>query len=345
MTTIPALTDAPLPLTGAERVPIDPNDGTHTYDAATGDLATLGALYAHAALGAGPERLDAAATYFTTQGGGDPLAVWFPPAVVAVGGYGFAASYVGPGSLYTRNLRAAPAGRVWEVEAVVEQVSVGASENPTARLGIHCMKSDFTDTSGAPEVYGPASAVLTAGQVVTLTYRFASVAPYGGAAWADPATAQLLRPLVQVNGGGAGSSVARVRRLLIRDVTAIVGAASSSVALVRERFKTLPIVAGVLTLDLSAGNFFVVPLTANITSMLIQGYPPVGEAEAATVVFVADGTVRTIAWAAAIKWLGGAAPTSGPNWSSTLNYENWCVFVARDGVARVVGSFSGNAAP
>lgn len=338
-TTIPGLPDSPLPLTGAERVPIDPNDGVHTYDASTGDIAKLGALYAATQ----PETLDAAATYFTTQGAGDPLTTWFPPTVATVAGFGPAATYTGAGSLYTRGVRVAPLGRVWEVEAVVEQVSVGGGETPTARLGIRALKNDFTDTAGTPEIYGAASAALTAGQIVTLTYRFSDAAPYGGAAWANPSTAVWLRPVVQVNNGGAGSSVARVRRLTVRDVTATVNqAASGSTGKARERFKTAAIVAGVLAIDFSQSNFWVVPLNADLTTFTVTGKPPAGEADGVTVVFVADGTARSIAGLnAVVKWLG----LSNPTFTNTNTYENWCVFFMRDNVQRVVGSFSGAAAP
>lgn len=346
MGTIPGLPNATVPLAGTERLPID--DGTTTYDAATGDIAKLGELYAALNNGAAPERIDSLGFHFSTQGSGDPLVTWAPPPIAPVGGYGYTAAFTGGGPLYQRRVIPAASTRIYEVEAEVEQVSVGGGESPIARVGIRSLKSDYSDTSVAPEVYGTPTSVLAAGNIVVITSRFAAAAPTHGFAWADPATAILMRPLVQVNwksdlSGACASSVARVRRLTIRDVTPLV-ADEGAVTFTRTREKIISpaIVAGVLTLDFALGNFFVVPLNANITSMVLQGTPPAGEAQGATVVFVADGSVRTITYNTNIKWAGTTAPTFT---YSPANTENWITLVPRNGVSRVAGFNQGTVPP
>lgn len=74
--------------------------------------------------------------------------------------------------------------------------------------------------------------------------------------------------------------------------------------------KTAPsISAGTLTLDCNAGNVFAVSLNANITTLSFSNVPTTGTAYALTLSFTADGTARTVAWGAAVKWPGGTAPT------------------------------------
>lgn len=342
MAKIPSLPADTPPLTGAELVITD--DGTTTGRTTSRDLARLGALQSSAELNVFPERLDAAGTYFTTQGAGDPLAVWFPPSsIVAETGVGLVAVGTGSFALWTRGIKAASQSQVWEVEAVVEQFSVGAGETPTVNVGLSSLKSDYTFTSGAPSVFSPASAVLVAGNVVTVRCRFGAIAPFGGVAWADPTLAAMIRPFVIVNGSGAGSSVARIRRLTIRDISAVSNQADNgSTGPTTERFRTAAIVANVLTIDASGGNSWVVPLTSDITTFNLIGVPAAGLERGVKVIFVADGTARSIAGLnAVVKWLG----LSNPTFTSTNTYENWCVFFMRDNNARVVGSFSGAAAP
>jgi hypothetical protein len=347
MTTIPGLPDGATPLAGTERAPID--TGAATYDVAVKEFGKLGELYSALVSGAAPELLDAIGFHFTTQGAGDPLATWAPPASIpTVAGFGPVASFTGGASaLYQRRVLPCASTRIWEVEADVEQVSVGGGESPVARLGIRSLKSDFSDTSGAPEVYGTPSAVLTAGQIVTISYRFAAVAPTHGSAWADPGTAIYLRPLVQVNqksdlSGPCTTSIARVRRLKVRDVTDSVGVETSTFTRTREKIITPLIVGGVLTIDFSLGNFFVIALNANITSFVIQGLPASGEVQGVTLVFVADGTGRAITWNTNIKWAGTTAPVFT---SSPANTENWLTLVARNALTRIAGFFQGIVPP
>jgi len=76
--------------------------------------------------------------------------------------------------------------------------------------------------------------------------------------------------------------------------------------------KTAPaIAAGVLTLNLSTANVFVVSLNANITTMTVSNCAASGTLQSWLVVMAADGSARTISWATGTKWMnpGEAAPT------------------------------------
>jgi hypothetical protein len=248
-TTITGLPNGALPLSGAERLPVDSADASTTNDISTGDVAALAELLTGAHLNIGPERIDPTAVHFTTQGAGDPVTVWFPPGSIPVlAGYGPVAAATGAFDLYTRRVIPASPTRIWEVEAEVEQVSVFGGESPVARVGLRSLKSDFTDTSGAPLSWATASAVLTAGQIIVLTARFAATAPPGGFAWANPATAVLFRPVVEINersdlAGSSPNSVARVRRLLVRDVTDLAPATASDVRAGTDATKPVPAAA------------------------------------------------------------------------------------------------------
>lgn len=79
---------------------------------------------------------------------------------------------------------------------------------------------------------------------------------------------------------------------------------------VREVVAAPAIVAGVLTLDLSAATVFNVALNAAITSIVITN-PPAGYAGSFTVRFTADGTPRAITLPASFVALNGTyTPTS-----------------------------------
>ena len=75
--------------------------------------------------------------------------------------------------------------------------------------------------------------------------------------------------------------------------------------------KAPTIAAGVLTLDLNTGNFFNVPLTANITTMTVSNPAATGTVSSFTLILRADGTPRTIVFPVTTTWInnGGAAPT------------------------------------
>lgn len=76
---------------------------------------------------------------------------------------------------------------------------------------------------------------------------------------------------------------------------------------VTESFIMAPIVSGVLTINLMRATIHRIPLSANITSIVLLGRRP-GRVHNALLHFVADGTLRTITWSPII-WPGGAPPT------------------------------------
>jgi hypothetical protein len=75
--------------------------------------------------------------------------------------------------------------------------------------------------------------------------------------------------------------------------------------------KTAPTISsGTLTLNLNDAQVFDVSLNANITTLTISNVDSSSNTvNSFTVIFTADGTVRTITWPAAVKWPGGTGPT------------------------------------
>ena len=66
--------------------------------------------------------------------------------------------------------------------------------------------------------------------------------------------------------------------------------------------------AGTLVLNLETSNIFTVSLNAAITTLTISNPPASGSGGSFTLIFTADGTVRSVTWPAAIKWANGTAP-------------------------------------
>lgn len=68
---------------------------------------------------------------------------------------------------------------------------------------------------------------------------------------------------------------------------------------------------GGLTLDLATAQVFSVTLNAAISSITISNIPDNASSNACgfTIIFIADGTVRSITWPGSVKWPGGTAPT------------------------------------
>jgi hypothetical protein len=77
----------------------------------------------------------------------------------------------------------------------------------------------------------------------------------------------------------------------------------------KETRTTPSISSGTLTLDCSAGNVFAVSLNSNITTLTFTNVPSSGTAFGLTLALTADGTARSIAWGAAVKWPAGTQPT------------------------------------
>ena len=227
MPTIPGLTDATLPLAGADRLPI--SQSGLTRDASMADVAALAEIYAANNLGARPDRLDAEGRHFTTEGAGQQLTTWFPPVITTAASYGPVYQVTGAGLLWTRGLVSAGPDRVLEIEAEVEQVSVGGGELPCVRVGLRSLGGSYANTDVTPDAWSPPSASLAAGRVLTLRARFGGADRSEVDPWADLASAVWLRPVVEVNrladlSGYAVGSQARVRRLLVRDVSSQVDA-------------------------------------------------------------------------------------------------------------------------
>jgi hypothetical protein len=97
------------------------------------------------------------------------------------------------------------------------------------------------------------------------------------------------------------------------------------------------IAAGVLALNCAAGNVFAVSLNANITSITFSNVPASGSSISLILSFTADGTARTIAWPASVRWPSGTAPTM----TSTNNKVDTIVLYTYDGGTNWFGFVSG----
>ena len=174
-----------------------------------------------------PDRFDATGSWFTESATGDPGAIAVPPpsAISNAAGYGYVYTrFNAQGLLFTRGVLAAASGKFYEVEAEVEWTAKGGAETPSLTVGLQGLDAAFANAGG--QVQAPLQAVGAVG-VVTMKYRFGYAAPSGGAAWPTPGTSVWLRPYVLFNrksdnSGPVTASTARVRRLTVRDVTAVV---------------------------------------------------------------------------------------------------------------------------
>jgi photosystem II stability/assembly factor-like uncharacterized protein len=70
-----------------------------------------------------------------------------------------------------------------------------------------------------------------------------------------------------------------------------------------------PSIASTTSLDVSTGAVFNISLTTSITTLNFTNVPASPKAFSFVLQVVADGTARTIAWPAAVKWPSGTAPT------------------------------------
>ena len=91
--------------------------------------------------------------------------------------------------------------------------------------------------------------------------------------------------------------------------------------------RTSPAIGGAaLTLDVALGTYFKVALNANCT-ITISNPPAAGRAIGITVIFTADGSVRTITWPGSVVWPGNVAPTM----TGTNNKRDIITLVTEDG--------------
>ena len=77
-----------------------------------------------------------------------------------------------------------------------------------------------------------------------------------------------------------------------------------------ETVSSINISSNVLTINLNNCNLFTCSLNSNINTLTISNAPSTaGYSIGFTLIFQADGTARSVAWPASIKWAGGVAPT------------------------------------
>lgn len=111
--------------------------------------------------------------------------------------------------------------------------------------------------------------------------------------------------------------------------------------------QTPAIVSGVVNIDFSLGNYFVVLMNASITSLTFSNFPPSGKEQEITVDFIGDGTDHghTFLAEALLKWLGQGAAGTAPTFAYGSGVVNKVVFQARDAVTtRVEAAYAGTAA-
>ena len=99
---------------------------------------------------------------------------------------------------------------------------------------------------------------------------------------------------------------------------------------------SVSIVGNGLALDLSTATTFNVNLNANIGSITITNTPSPGVV-AFTIVFTADGTLRTVNWGGSILWPNNLPPTL----TSTNNAKDVFSFVTFDGGTTWLGFTGG----
>lgn len=94
---------------------------------------------------------------------------------------------------------------------------------------------------------------------------------------------------------------------------------------------------GSLVIDLSLGNAFDVALNQSVSSMTISGAPASGTVQVFAIQFTADGTSRTIAWPASVRWANNASPIL----TATAGKVDTFVFYTDDGGTSYYGFITG----
>ena len=134
---------------------------------------------------------------------------------------------------------------------------------------------------------------------------------------------------------GLGTGVATALALAVNGSGSILLNSGPTITSLRE-IKTAPTISsGTLTIDCSVGNVFVISLNANITTFTMTNVPASGNAYSCTLIFVADGTARTISWPASFKPPGGTFPTM----TSTNTKQDVLVIMTHDGGTTWLGPF------
>jgi hypothetical protein len=88
----------------------------------------------------------------------------------------------------------------------------------------------------------------------------------------------------------------------------------------------VPIQSNSVVLELSAFSYFLVNLNANISSMTFRNPKVAPQITSFALQLSADGTARSVAWPASIRWPGGTAPTI----TSTANKVDTFAFFSYD---------------
>ena len=83
--------------------------------------------------------------------------------------------------------------------------------------------------------------------------------------------------------------------------------ATPSAGVDRSAVTVLTPVSGVVTIDLSLGDYFTLAPTANVTSILFTNLAGSGRGASIMLELTQDSTARTYVWPASFKWAGGAA--------------------------------------
>lgn len=102
--------------------------------------------------------------------------------------------------------------------------------------------------------------------------------------------------------------------------------------------RTAPaIIAGILTLDFTLGNIFEVTLNANITSIVINNWPPTGELGKMTLLLKQDGVGGRTVVLSGYRWPGGAVPIM----TTTANKTDIFVLMSPDAGTTIYATTAG----
>jgi hypothetical protein len=144
-------------------------------------------------------------------------------------------------------------------------------------------------------------------------------------------------------------SVATFETALIAALNAYVaGVLAAGTLPIRNKKNTAAISAGVVNINCNLGNYFLVAMTASITSLTFSNIPAAGLEQEITIDFLADGTDHghTFLSEALLAWLGpGGAAGTAPTFGYTAGYKNTVVIKCGDGVTTTVSAaYSGTSA-
>lgn len=102
-----------------------------------------------------------------------------------------------------------------------------------------------------------------------------------------------------------------------------------------ETYNTESISSGALTLDLSKALNFEVTLSADITSITISNVP--SGSTTFGIIFVGDGTQRSVTWPESVSWPSGNAPLI----TSTNGVRDFLAFISLNNGTDWYGFVSG----